>query len=116
MTYDSRIQGGEFQVNTTGGIVKFKPYKNGLNYLVMSPDKSSTKTLVVLVRDNLEGFTKNEIEEAIKDQEIQAMLGHPSRHDFKNMVHAKLITNYPISQNTITNADVIFGDNLTGQR
>ena len=44
------------------------------------------------------------------------MLGHPSRHDFENMVHAKLIANGAISPSDITNTYAIFGDNLTGLR
>ena len=44
------------------------------------------------------------------------MLGYPSRNDFKNMVHAKLIANCPISQNNIVDAHAIFHDNLTGLR
>ena len=46
-----------------GGIVQFKPHKNGLHYLDMNPDEGSVITLVMTVRDNVVGFTKTSIKE-----------------------------------------------------
>ena len=67
------------------------------------------------VRDNFEGFTKKEIEGAIKAWEMQVMLGHPSRNNLENVVYV-LIAKCPISKNNIINAYAIFGDNLTRLR
>ena len=102
--YDSKVNGRVFQVNTPGGTVEFKPQKKWLLYLDMNPIDKSAITLVTTVWDNFEGFTKKEIEGATKAQEIQAILGHLSRYDFENMVHAELKANCPISQTNITNA------------
>ena len=60
------IDGGVFKVKTPGGVEKFKPHENRLYYLDMNPDDQQAITLVTTVRDNFEGFTKKEIEGAIK--------------------------------------------------
>ena len=113
VTYDSYSDRGALKVETPGRVVTFKPHENGFHYLDMNVSDHQAIT-VVIVRDNFEGVTKNEIEGAIKAYDIQALLGYPSRKDFKNIMHAQLIANCPITQNYIANAYAIFGDNLAG--
>ena len=42
------------------------------------------------------------------------MLGHPSKCDFEDMVHVRLIANCPITPNDISIAHTIFGEILAG--
>jgi hypothetical protein len=42
----------------------------------------------------------------------QAMLGHPSKKDFKGMVSSNIISNCPIMGSNMNNAQKIFGPDL----
>jgi hypothetical protein len=62
----------------------------------------------------MEGFTRREVEEVMETREAQAMIGHPTDCKFLGMVHAKMITDCPITEQAIKNAHTIFGPNLAG--
>jgi hypothetical protein len=64
----------------------------------------------------MEGFTKLEVEEDQKACEAQAMLGHPTNHDFLGMARGGMISNCPVNANAVTNAHQIFGPDLAGVR
>ena len=59
---------------------------------------------------------KKQVEGAIKAHHFQAMLEHPSRNDYKSMVHANLIANCPVTPENISHAHKLFGENLAGLR
>ena len=86
--YDSLEEDKVFKVHTPDEIVKFQSHKNGLHYLELNKEENSGIPLVTTVQKNYKGYTKKEIEGAIKVQEMQAMLGHPSKWVFEDMVHA----------------------------
>ena len=44
------------------------------------------------------------------------MLGHPTDHDFLGMVRGGMISNCPVTVNTVKNAHQIFGPDLAGIR
>ena len=60
--------------------------------------------LVTTIRENFKGYTKKQVEGAIKAHYLQAMLGYPSKKDFKGMVHANLIANCPMTPENISHA------------
>ncbi len=60
------------------------------------------------VQNNMEGFTKHEVEEAKAACEAQGMLGHPTNCKFLGMVHPNMISNCSITKNAIKNASLIF--------
>jgi hypothetical protein len=65
VTYDSKDQGGVFQVHTGEEIVEFKPSAQGLHYHDVSDPKSNIKLMLVnTVRENSEGYTCHEVERA----------------------------------------------------
>ena len=64
--------------------------------------------------DKFEGYTKHEVEGAVRAHCLQGMLGHPFQKDFEGKVHANIIANYPVTQKDVTNAHVLFGQNLPG--
>ena len=48
--------------------------------------------------------------------EMQVMVGHPTDRKYKDMVSKTLLPNFPIPTNDITNANSMFGPNLSGVR
>ena len=116
MTYDSKDRDGVFKVHTSQGIVEFIPHESSFYYLDLMNKEEEGTALVTTTRENLEGFTKKQVEWAIKAHRFQAMLGHPSRKDFKSMVHANLIANCHVTPEYISHAHQFFGENLAGLR
>ncbi len=68
--------------------------------------------LVQMVRGNYEGYTKGKVLKAKEARRAQAMMGNPSKKDYKTMVSNNLIWECPITSMDITNARAIFGPDL----
>ena len=64
-----------------------------------------------MVWETFEGYTNNQVEKAILNFKVQAMLGHPNYERFKPMVISKLLNDYPIKVEDVTSAQTIFGPN-----
>jgi hypothetical protein len=63
--------------------------------------KSETgQILVQMVRRNYEGYTKKEVLQAKKAHRAHAMIGNPSKGDYKGMVKSNMIKNSLILQLT----------------
>ena len=124
ITYDSRPNdggGAAFQVHTPRGIIAFKPCGKGLHYIDLSSKKSATDTILAhanipTIRGNFEGFTKRDIEGAIKARKLQAMIGSPNKAEFENMVRSNLLQDCDVLPADITNAHTIFGPDLISLR
>ena len=71
---------------------------------------------VQTVRENFEGFVKQEIAAAKIARKSQVTIGHPSERDFKSMVSNNTIQKFPITTFDITNYHTMFGPNLAGTR
>ena len=74
------------KVHSNQEIVEFIPHKSGLNYLDLKDNKEVGVALVATIQENFEGFTKKQVEGAIKPHCLQAMLGHPSKKDSEGLV------------------------------
>ena len=72
--------------------------------------------MAMTIKENYEGYTKNQIDGTICAQQLQGMMGHPSKHDFKNLVHDQMIQYWTITYHDATNAYKIFGPDLAGLR
>ena len=125
MRYDSSRNGGAFVCRTKDGDVVLKNNGKGMPYIdlrefeaeaVLSFAPTAALSFVQTVRGNMEGFTKREVEEARKACEAQAMLGHPTDHDFLGMVRGGMISNCPVTANAVKNVHQIFGPDLAGIR
>ena len=68
------------------------------------------------VRINYEGYMKKEIESAILARKVQARVGHPSDAELKKMVLEKLLENFPVKLEQITNANDTPVPNVAGIR
>jgi hypothetical protein len=70
--------------------------------------------IIKTVWNNMEGFTKREVEEAKAAHEAHEMLGHPTDCKFLGMVRSNMISNCGITENAVKRFDLIFGPDLTG--
>ena len=79
----------------------------GFPYLDMRKHKEHVAMLQT-VRDNMEGFTKREVRDAILARRTQAMVGHPSDSDFAEMVSRTVLDDCPVKPPAVSNAIAIF--------
>ena len=119
--------GGRFIVSTKIGELHFLPQPNGLYYLNMEnllqlnkafhkkqQETISAKAAFMMdtVRQNYEGYTKQEVERAIGIRCLQGMLGNPSGRDLPAMVCVKTIKNCLFNAEDCKRPSKIFGKNL----
>jgi hypothetical protein len=98
VTYDSKDQGGVFQVHTDEEIVEFKPGARGLHYHDVSEPESNIKLMLVnTVRGYFERYTRHKVERAREAQCIQGMIAYPTEKEFAGMVREQLLTNCPVT-------------------
>ena len=67
---------------------------------------------VQTVQGNYEGHTKREVTRAKEARRAQAMMGNPSKKNFKGMVSNNMVPSCPIDCHNIANAHNIFGPDL----
>ena len=114
VTYKSRDRESVFKVHTTHRVVEFMPQESRLHYLDLKGNKEAGIALVTTIRENFEGYIKKQVEGGINARQFQAMLGHPSRKDYKSMVCANLIANCPVTPENISHAHKLFSEKLAG--
>jgi hypothetical protein len=73
---------------------------------------ASVVTHVQTVQENYKGHTKREVMRVKEARRAQAMMGNPSKKDFKGMVSNNMVPNCPIDCHNITNVHTIFGPDL----
>ncbi len=120
ITYASHrgMNAGHFAIHTDKGDIKVCNNEKGMPYLNLKKVEVEVALLLVqTIRGNMEGFTKQEVEEARAMRKAQAMVGHPTTDcDFLGMVRANMIPNCSITPTAVKNANVIFGPDLAGVR
>ncbi len=102
---------------------------NGMPYVDMRADadtfivptdtfkKEAGVIMVQTVRNNYEGFTKEEVRQAIAAREAQALMAHPSDEALKHLVSStNAVRNLDITVPAISNARDIFGPDLGAVR
>ncbi len=137
ITYDSWV--GYYLVHTPRGVVKFHKNEQGLPYIDLEGSLEDAATLLMMqaikgqdaqecktktetmahiqtVRANYKGFTRREVEQAKEARKAEAMLGNPSKKDYREMVSNHLVANFPVNNTNITNARQMFGTDLTSIR
>jgi hypothetical protein len=130
ITYDSWER--HYVVHTPKGEVNFHKDEQGLPYIEFDGPTGCKAAVMLLqsmqqehhvctgvevlhvqtVRCNYEGHMKRDVLQAKKAQRAQAMIGNPSKGDFKGMVSGNLIKNCPVTTTDITNVHKIFGPDL----
>jgi hypothetical protein len=92
--YNSWDRNGGFQVHTEDGIVEFMPSSHRLHYHDLSDPRDNVELMLVnTVRENFEGFTREDIKRAREAQHIQDMVAISTERDFARMVHGTLLIN-----------------------
>ena len=66
MSHDRKDMDGVFKMQTKDGLVEFVPHESGLHYLNLKDQHKSGVTLVTMIRNNFEWYTKHEVEGAVK--------------------------------------------------
>ncbi len=82
----------------------------------MEPENEGTVALVQTVQGNYEGYTTRKVLKAKEACRAQAMMGNPSKKDYKTMVSNNLIPECLIMSMDITKARAIFGPDLPSMR
>ena len=85
VTYDSEQEGGAFICHTKDGTVIFRRCPTtGFPFIDLGKSKSKAAAILVqTVRQNFEGFTREEVERAILARKMQSRSGHPSEAAFR---------------------------------
>lgn len=113
-TFDS-AKSNKFTVHTKGGEVVLENNEIGMPYIDLDKsDHCAALCFIQTVHEIFAGFTKREVEEARSAHEAQAMIGNPTTREFRNMVHANIISNCTVTEQAIKNAELIFGPQLAG--
>ncbi|KAL7466217.1 hypothetical protein ACHAXS_006508 [Conticribra weissflogii] len=115
ISYGTKTTSGNFIVHTQLGDIIFKKNGMGLPYLDLQEDKCGL-CLITTIRNNFEGFTKKEINQAKEAHQALAKIGYPTEKEFTDMVRHKMIANCPINDTDIANAHKICGPDLSGIR
>ncbi len=117
VSYDSKRNGGYFVIHTDQGSIIVKNNSKGMPYLDVRDVEAEVALLFIqTVRRNMEGYTQRKVEDARAAREAQAMVGHPTDHNFLGMVRSGMILNCPVTPSAVQNANRSFGPDLAGVR
>ncbi len=74
--------------------------------------KTKHTILVETVQANYEGYMKKDVMKVKEARWAQAIMGNPSKKDYKGVVSNHLISNCPVTHTNITNPWAMFGPDL----
>jgi hypothetical protein len=78
----------------------------------MKSEDDEMHLLVSTVKDNMEGFTKREIEGAMRARKLSHAIGYPSVDNLKHIIRMNLIKNCPVTTTDVKVAEEIFGPDI----
>ena len=106
---------GEWQVVTPeGGTIPFKRDKVmcvGMPYIDLRYFKQGL-VLIETVRNNIGGFTHEEIEGDKLSRQMQGRVGNPPDRVFKQLIGTEDLKNNPVNIENVADAFAIFGSNV----
>ena len=88
---------------------------NGMPYIDMTrPEDFITPAvdgvaMIKTVRNNYEGFTKEQIKQATAARNAMAMMAHPRDDKLKHVVSTNIVQNCTFNSSDLTNATALFG-------
>jgi hypothetical protein len=123
ITYDSDIKDAFLVHTEDGNTLKFeqtpeglyanRPPQEFLNKVARSKTKPARKqNFVSMVKENLEGFTKREIEDAMVARKLYHASGCPTVDSLKMMIRMNQIKNCPVTVNDVNNVTKIWGPDI----
>ena len=111
--YDSN-EGDVFNIYHDGKTIKFPKTDEGLYcYRISEDTKTKMKKgkmekkimLVEMIKENMEGFSSEEITRAKRARKLYHSLGAPSTTNFKYLIKSNQIKNCPVTVKDIDNAE-----------
>eukprot|EP00957_Ditylum_brightwellii_P060544 4597142-Ditylum_brightwellii.AAC.1 len=115
-------KGNAFLIHKQDHTIIFVESKNSLYYhdigdrSIIIPDKIHKEQehimLVSTVAENKALFSNRQCKQAVTARKLYAMVGQPSKSDFKKMVQFNLMPNCPITLQDIKNTKAIFGKDV----
>lgn len=119
VSYDSMANQGSFTCTTPpqGSVVFQWCPVTGFSFINLDAHGSKASIVMIqMLRQNFEGFTRQEVEHDIAARRAQALSGHSSEHVFKSEVSHKsnssLFRSCPITKKDISNAHANFGPSM----
>jgi hypothetical protein len=71
--------------------------------------------LINMVKENREGYTQRQFEQAKRAQELYHIVGMPTIESIKALIKMNAIKNCPVTTEDVNNAEKIFGTNMLRQ-
>ena len=105
LSYQVTLKG---QVHRGPDTTPLKIKEKGLPYIDVKQGVVFTKFMVPTVRENMEGFTKQEREKATLARETQVLLGHVSETELEFLVRSKKINDLPFNFSDFQNYKKMF--------
>ena len=119
VTYNSKKHNGAFVIHTKDGPIMAKRCpRTSFPFIDLTDEDNDPAILFIQsIRQNYEGFTREEVKRAIEARKLQARSGNPSEAAYKDEVSRTLEPNALFSDSAITTADInnarkIFGPSL----
>ena len=81
-------------------------YKMNNKYKELVKTKNNGTSLVTTVKENLEGFSENQIERATEAKRLYHKVGAPTVENFKYLIKGNMIKNCPVTVNDINNTSL----------
>ncbi len=86
--------------------MEFKPSSHRLHYHDVSDPSSSMELMLInTVREDFEGYTRQDVKRVREAGRIQGMIANPTKREFAGMRHEKLLTYCPITVRNIDNTN-----------
>jgi hypothetical protein len=119
ITYDSNIEDAFLVHTEDGDVLKFertseglyayRPPKEFLDSVARTKIKPARKqNFVSTVKENLEGFTKREVDDAMVARKLYHTSGCPTVDNLKMMIWMNQIKNCPVTITDVTNASKVW--------
>ena len=68
--------------------------------------------MILMISENKQGFSKRQIDDAIKARKLYHILGCPTVQNFKHILRQNTIQNCPITTKDVDRAEKIFGADI----
>jgi hypothetical protein len=109
VSYDSDGDQGFAIHKPNGKNIHFRMHPDGLHYHGFT---NPEVTFLQTVRENEQGYSQRQLEQARLARDLYTKVGHPLPQDFKAMVAGGMILNSPITVADAIRADKIYGPSI----
>jgi hypothetical protein len=97
---------------TEEGLYAYKPTKQFHKEVARTKNKILKHTFVATVKDNIEGYSKNEVDGERQARKLYHAIGCPTIENLKHIIRMNLIRNCPVTTENINNTERIWGADI----